>query len=183
MITPCELQRIEVANLVCHERRVVTAPPSVARILAGAGAPLEPALRQRMEERFDRDFSDVRVHQGGDAARSADDVNAVAYAVGRHIVFGAGRFAPTTSGGRRLLAHELTHVVQQTGSPKLRAAPGPGAARHGSPRASATSHSGSHLQRQQIEITQVEPVPRHEIHWRYEFVGTKEPPNSWLTPF
>ena len=149
------------------------APPSVERVLSGAGAPLEPALRQRMEERFDRDFSDVRIHEGGDAARSAQDVNAAAYAVGRHIVFGAGRFAPTTGEGQRLLAHELTHVVQQTGSPKLRATPGHGAARHGRMRASATSQPGRQLQRQHIEVTQIQAVPRHEIHWRYEFVGGK----------
>ena len=65
-----------------------------------------------MEPRFGHDFADVRVHTDGDAAQSACDVNANAYTVGHDIVFGANRFAPGTSYGRRLLAHELTHVVQ-----------------------------------------------------------------------
>jgi hypothetical protein len=67
-----------------------------------------------MEQRFGRDFSRVRVHTGTTAEQSAHDVMAHAYTLGHDIVFGAGRFAPGTSAGRRLLAHELTHVVQQT---------------------------------------------------------------------
>ena len=65
------------------------------------------------EPRFGHDFSQVRVHSGGAAEQSAREVNANAYTVGQNIVFGAGRFAPDTHEGRRLLAHELTHVVQQ----------------------------------------------------------------------
>jgi hypothetical protein len=67
-----------------------------------------------MEQRFSYDFSRVRVHSGGIAEQSALDVNADAYTVGNDIVFGAGRFAPATQEGRRLIAHELTHVVQQS---------------------------------------------------------------------
>jgi outer membrane protein OmpA-like peptidoglycan-associated protein len=92
-----------------------TAPASVDRVLAGAGKPLEPALQQDMEQRFGHDFSRVRVHSGGAAEQSAREVNAQAYTVGQNIVFGAGKFAPGTHEGRRLIAHELTHVVQQTG--------------------------------------------------------------------
>ncbi|MEA2165497.1 MAG: hypothetical protein QOK37_3624 [Thermoanaerobaculia bacterium] len=66
-----------------------------------------------MEPRFGHDFSQVRVHTGTDANQSAEEVNAHAYTVGHDIVFGAGRFAPGTQEGQRLLAHELTHVVQQ----------------------------------------------------------------------
>lgn len=66
-----------------------------------------------MEERFAHDFSDVRVHSGPQAAESAEALHARAYAVGNHLVFGHGRYAPTTSDGQVLLAHELTHVVQQ----------------------------------------------------------------------
>ncbi|MGH7496701.1 MAG: DUF4157 domain-containing protein [bacterium] len=91
------------------------APASVDQALASPGRPLEPALRQDMEQRFGYDFSRVRVHSGTDAEQSAQDVNAHAYTVGHDIVFGAGRFAPQTHQGRRLLAHELTHFVQQTG--------------------------------------------------------------------
>jgi hypothetical protein len=89
------------------------APRSVDVALASPGMPLEPALRQDMEQRFGHDFSRVRVHSGSTAEQSAQDVNANAYTVGDNIVFGAGRFARGTQQGRRLLAHELTHVVQQ----------------------------------------------------------------------
>ena len=88
-------------------------PDSVDRALAGSGKPLEPVLRQDMEQRFGHDFSRVRVHSDGAAEQSARDVNARAYTVGRNVVFAAGQFAPETHQGRRLLAHELTHVVQQ----------------------------------------------------------------------
>ena len=67
-----------------------------------------------MEQRFGYDFSQVRVHPGRGREQSARDVNANAYTVGHDIVFGAGRFAPETHEGRRLIAHELTHVVQQS---------------------------------------------------------------------
>ena len=90
------------------------APASVDQALASPGRPLEPALRQDMEQRFGYDFSRVRVHSGAAAEQSARDVNANAYTVGHDIVFGAGRFAPGTHEGRRLIAHELTHVVQQS---------------------------------------------------------------------
>jgi len=69
-----------------------------------------------MEQRFGHDFSRVRVHSGGAAEQSARDVNANAYTVNHNIVFGVGRFAPQTNDGRLLLAHELTHVVQQSGN-------------------------------------------------------------------
>ena len=91
-----------------------TAPASVDRVLAGAGSPLNPALQQDMGQRFGYDFSRVRVHSGAAAEQSAREVNAHAYTVGRNVVFGAGQFAPETHAGRHLLAHELTHVVQQS---------------------------------------------------------------------
>lgn len=92
------------------------APPSVHEALSAAGRPLDAATRAPMEARFGCDFSDVRVHSGDAAARSAREVGAQAYTVGRDIVFGAGRFAPGTSAGQRLLAHELAHTVQQRGA-------------------------------------------------------------------
>jgi hypothetical protein len=92
------------------------APASVDRVLSSSGSPLEPGLQQDMSQRFGHDFSRVRVHTGVEADRSAQDVNANAYTVGHNIVFGAGLFTPETNNGRRLLAHELTHVVQQSGS-------------------------------------------------------------------
>jgi hypothetical protein len=93
-----------------------TAPASVDHVLASSGRPLEPALRQDMEQRFGRDFSLVRVHSGPAAAQSARDANAYAYTVRHNMVFDTGKFAPGTQEGRRLIVHELTHVVQQSGA-------------------------------------------------------------------
>ncbi len=89
------------------------APASVDYALASPGMPLAPALRQDMEQRFGHDFSRVRVHTGASAERSAQDVDAHAYTVGNNMVFGASQYAPGTQEGRLLIAHELTHVVQQ----------------------------------------------------------------------
>ena len=89
-------------------------PASVDAVLGASGAPLEPALRQDMEGRFGRDFSGVRVHADGAAQRSAQEIDARAYTAGKHMVFGAGQFSPASGDGRRLIAHELTHVVQQS---------------------------------------------------------------------
>lgn len=75
--------------------------------------PLDTETRAFFESRFGQDFSSVRVHADAAAASSASQLNAQAYTAGRDIVFDAGRFAPGTTTGRRLLAHELAHVVQQ----------------------------------------------------------------------
>lgn len=91
-------------------------PASVDRVLAGNGRPLDATLKQDMEQRFGHDFSNVRVHSGSEAAQSARDVNARAYTVGTQIVLGANEGAMDTIAGRRLLAHELTHTLQQQGS-------------------------------------------------------------------
>ena len=79
-----------------------------------------------MEQGFGYDFSQVRVHTGTAAQQSAQNVNARAYTVGRDIVFGAGQFVPETHEGRRLIAHELTHLMQQSGGDGIRVAPGNG---------------------------------------------------------
>ena len=94
-------------------RQSDSVPASVDQVLASPGRPLEPTLRKDMEQLFGHDFSRVRVHSGDAAEQSARDVNAHAYTVGRDIVFGAGQFIPRTHEGQRLIAHELTHVVQQ----------------------------------------------------------------------
>src|SRR5262249_35622196 len=99
------------------EAAVGEAPASVHEVLRSPGQPLDPATRGFMEPRFGRDFSGVRVHTDSAAAQSARDVNAHAYTVGHNIVFGGGQFSPETDEGRRLLAHELTHVLQQAGGP------------------------------------------------------------------
>lgn len=93
-----------------------SAPSMVEDALASPGQPLDSSTRRHMEARFGYDFSKVQVHTGTDAERSARVVNARAYTVGRDVVFGEGRFTPNTSEGQRLIAHELAHVVQQSGT-------------------------------------------------------------------
>ena len=90
-------------------------PPVVHEVLHAPGQPLDPATRASMEPRFGHDFAKVRVHTNNHAGESAEAVNALAYTVGNHVVFGAGQYAPGSSRGQRLLTHELSHVVQQNG--------------------------------------------------------------------
>ncbi|MCS6844541.1 MAG: DUF4157 domain-containing protein [Caldilineales bacterium] len=82
--------------------------------LQSPGQPLEARARQALEPRFGQDFGDVRVHTDTTAAQSAAAIHARAYTVGHDIVFAEGQYAPHTAEGQRLLAHELTHVVQQS---------------------------------------------------------------------
>jgi hypothetical protein len=84
----------------------------------GSGKPLDPVTRDFVELRFGHDFSGVRVHAGGEAADTAGVVQARAYTLGRDIVFGPGEYLPATMEGKRLLAHELAHVVQQRQRPQ-----------------------------------------------------------------
>ncbi|QIG47222.1 DUF4157 domain-containing protein [Nordella sp. HKS 07] len=89
------------------------APTGVRDVLSSPGRPLDASQRAYFEPRFGHDFSDVRVHSDMGAASSALCLGAAAYTVGPHIAFAAGHFAPGTSAGSRLMAHELAHVVQQ----------------------------------------------------------------------
>lgn len=89
------------------------APPMVHQVLNSSGQPLDEVTRALMEPRFGRDFNDVRVHVGPQAATSAREVSARAYTVGRNIVFDQGQYDPDSRFGQQLLAHELAHVVQQ----------------------------------------------------------------------
>jgi hypothetical protein len=88
-------------------------PAIIHEVLHTPGRPLDPATRAFMEPRFGHDFSQVRVHTDAQAAASARAVNALAYTVGRNVVFGAGQYSAETSTGKRLIAHELAHVIQQ----------------------------------------------------------------------
>jgi hypothetical protein len=85
----------------------------VEGVMRSSGQPLDAPVRQFMESRFRHDFSSVRIHAGAQAAESAARIGARAYTVGHNVAFGSGEFSPETPSGRRLLAHELTHVVQQ----------------------------------------------------------------------
>jgi uncharacterized protein DUF4157 len=91
-------------------------PPIVHEVLRSPGQPLDQAVRTFMEPRFGHDFGQVLVHTGTQAAEAARSVNALAFTVGSHIAFGAGRFSPESAAGRQLLAHELVHVAQRRSS-------------------------------------------------------------------
>lgn len=90
-------------------------PPIVHEVLRSSGQPLDASTRAFMEPRFGHDFSRVRVHTDARAAESAREVNALAYTVGRDVVFGKGQYALATGAGKQLLAHELVHTIQQDG--------------------------------------------------------------------
>jgi beta-lactamase superfamily II metal-dependent hydrolase len=100
-------------------------PSAASNISAmeGGGSPLPLATRGFFESRFGTDLSPVRVHTDGRAADTARSINAKAFTVGRNIAFGTGQYAPESREGRQVLAHELTHVVQQNGSQLQRAQP------------------------------------------------------------
>ena len=93
--------------------------PGFARMLraeTAGGAPLDREARAFFEPRFGRDLGDVRIHTGGRAASLSRDINARAFTHQRHVYFGAGAYDAKSTEGRRLIAHELTHTVQQAGS-------------------------------------------------------------------
>ena len=87
--------------------------PSVYDVLQSSGHSLDMGTRSFMESRFGYDFSNVQIHIDSIANQSSADINALAYTYGKHIVFGRGQYQPNTKSGKQLLAHELTHVVQQ----------------------------------------------------------------------
>ena len=92
-------------------------PPIVHEVLRSPGQPLDTETRAFFEPRFGHNFSHVRVHADQQAVESARAVNALAYTVGRDVVFGAGQYSPHRNRGQKLLAHELAHIVQQTATP------------------------------------------------------------------
>lgn len=114
----CECEECRKHRGALHRSAESHAPqwvPSIVHdVLATPGRPMEHGVRALMEERFDTDFSAVRLHTDSQAAASARAVGADAYTVGNNVVFGPAKWRPSTSDGYRLLAHELTHVVQQS---------------------------------------------------------------------
>lgn len=108
----CRKKRLQ-RKAANHAEAPGEVPSIVHDVLRSPGQPLDPGARVFFEPRFGHDFSRVRVHTDSAAAESARAVNAMAYTVGQDIVFGSVQYQPSTPDGRRLLAHELTHVVQQ----------------------------------------------------------------------
>ena len=109
-----------------HRAAATRVGPDVAAIGGGGGgggAPLPVSVRSYMEPRFDADFGNVRIHTGLRAAERNVSLNAHAFTIGNHIHFGQSQFRPDTGGGRELIAHELTHTIQQGGAIQRSAAP------------------------------------------------------------
>lgn len=120
MCAECEEERVQRTCTECEDEmhrqpleEVEEALESRIRSLRGGGRALPESARAFFEPRFGHDFGDVRVHSDPASAQLARSVDARAFTVGRDVVFGPGEFTPGTPEGRRLLAHELTHVVQQ----------------------------------------------------------------------
>jgi Domain of unknown function (DUF4157)/Novel toxin 16 len=112
--SPSPLHRRATSHVWSHGS---TAPPVVHEVLSTPGHEMDRHTRLSMESRFRQDFSHVRLHTDQRAALSADAVDASAYTVGSHVVFGREQYQPSSVRGNRLLAHELTHVIQQQDAP------------------------------------------------------------------
>ncbi|HEY4114163.1 MAG TPA: DUF4157 domain-containing protein [Rhizomicrobium sp.] len=172
------------------------APRGVHEVLRSPGQPLDTSARSFLEPRFGRDFADVRVHTDAAAARSADAVGARAYTVGRDVVFAKGQYNPRSTEGRRLLAHEVSHTIQQAGviasSSSLRIGEASSAAEHesdatadavmaGAPAAVASQEHGV-IQRDAYKSD--DPGPGHPLPWKPN--RTPAPAGSFavgMTPF
>jgi outer membrane protein OmpA-like peptidoglycan-associated protein len=167
------------------------APPIVHEVLRSPGQPLDRATRAFFEPRFGHDFSRVRVHTDDKAADSARAVNALAYTVGHQLVFESGRFDPRSDTGRKLIAHELAHVIQQPTqlcSPSaLMVTPGQDAFEHNADRLAQTvlygrqaepvvHGTGPAVQRQQAPPTPPGPPTMQGPDWGLNCDLSKFPP-------
>jgi hypothetical protein len=121
-----QVLRTPESDIAAREPPRAPGSPSGLESMPGGGRPLPGPVRTFFEPRLGRDLSAVRLHTGPDASEVAHALNAKAFTARQHIVFGAGQFAPATTEGKRLLGHELTHVVQQSSAD--REGPAPGAA-------------------------------------------------------
>lgn len=115
----CAKKSMNLQRKPTNQNEVGEIPPIVQEVLRSPGQLLDAETRALAEPRFGHDFSQVRLHTDVKAAESARAVNALAYTVGRDVVFGEGQYAPTTSEGRQLMAHELTHVAQQSNTSNI----------------------------------------------------------------
>ena len=109
--TRLQFKRVDASGAAAHAM-----PPAVGDALSSSGRPIEPSVRAVTEARFGHDLGAVRIYEGPAAAAAARWVGALAFTLGHHIVFDEGQYRPSVGEGRRLLAHELTHVMQQSGA-------------------------------------------------------------------
>jgi hypothetical protein len=112
--SPRRQKHLQTKHMGAGDSREINVPPIVHETVQSTGQRIDSAARLFLEPRLGQDFSQVRVHIDAKAADSALALNAMAYTVGQHVVFGKGHYAPGTRDGRQLLAHELTHVMQQS---------------------------------------------------------------------
>jgi hypothetical protein len=112
----CDKCRKKQLLQLCSAKRSepATVPPVAHEVMHSPGQPLDATSRAFFESRFGHDFSRVRVHHDDEAARSAEELDALAYTTGQDVFFAPNQYHPHTSEGKRLLAHELVHVVQQS---------------------------------------------------------------------
>lgn len=109
----CKMNRLGLQRKATLRSEGSEVPSIVHDVLSSPGARLDAATRTFFEPRFGHDLSDIQVHADARAGESAQAVDALAYTVGRDVVFGSGQYAPHTTAGRHLLAHEITHTLQQ----------------------------------------------------------------------
>jgi hypothetical protein len=109
----CKNKQLSLQRHANGSSTAISVPPIVHDVLRSPGQPLDAATRAFFEPRLGCDFSQVRVHTDAKAVESTQALSALAFNVGRNVVFGTGQYAPRTVGGAKLLAHELTHVAQQ----------------------------------------------------------------------
>ena len=113
-------KQMQTKPVQANETEETATPPIVNEVLQSSGQPLDTSTREFMESRFNHDFSRVRVHTDPAAAESADAIGALAYTVGQDIFFGTQHHLPASVSGKRLIAHELTHTIQQRSVPQHR---------------------------------------------------------------
>lgn len=113
MVNPV-VETLPLQRRTTNQAAITEVPPMVHEVLNSPGQPLDTATRGLMESRFGHDFSQVRIHTNAKAAESAQAVNARAYTVGQELIFGTGQYMPATTVGKKLLAHELVHTLQQS---------------------------------------------------------------------
>lgn len=144
-----EHARVQPKRLDAGDSGHVHVPPIAQKAVSSPGQPLDAASRAFFEPRFGYNFGNVRVHNSEQAARSARDQQARAYTVGRHIVFGAGEHSTHSTQGRLLLAHELTHVVQQNSARASVA---------GSPISITAASSEARVMREPVKVNAMTPA-------------------------
>ncbi len=150
------------------------APRMVHEVLQSPGRPLEASERGFMEPRFGHDLGDVRIHTEASASRSTEALAARAYTVGRDVVLRHGEYAANTTEGRRLLAHELAHVLQQRQTSRL------------IPGASQSIRAGALTTRVQRQAAATEPMSPADLDNEYQTAvqaGDWQAAAEWLNAF